>query len=481
MTSLTYLFLIPLMAAAIAFCSSVLPIKKNLKDLSVGMGCIPLFFLMARHHQWMGEEIDYNWFPALSIHIHFGMDALSLLFVYLAALIIPIALLAVPRQEIVYPSIFYGLIFILQGLLFGFFTARDLALFTILWESLLLPLYFIINLWGGPQKQMAGLKFLIYMIAGSTLMVAAVLFLYSASKEASTVTFDIAALSKIASTLPQAPWLCAIFLLAFAVKTPLFPFHAWLPDAYCQAPTAGTILLAGLISKVGIYGILRIAIPFFPTLMKEWNPFLLGFAIAGLFYGGLAAWMQRDYKRLIAYSSFSHVNFILIGLFVGNEMAQAGALLQVLNHAVTITALFLVASWLENRVGSTFIGEVSGLAKYFPQLCWITLFFVLASVALPGTNNFVGELMIFYGLFSINGWLSALVGLTIILSVIYMLRWMQKIYFEIPSEIAACDIKGREIAIALPLMLLVLWIGIYPSPVLNHIQSVTEKVEESPL
>ncbi len=344
---------------------------------------------------------------------------------------------------------------------------------------MILPLYFMISLWGGAKREAAGLKFLVYMFAGSALMVGAVLSLYFASSVIDGgTTFNLDSLAKISAAAPYAPWLCAIFLLAFSVKTPLFPFHAWLPDAYYQAPAAGSILLSALLSKAGIYGFLRIGMELFPALMKEWSPLLLGLAIAGVFYGGMAAWMQNDFKRLIAYSSFSHVNFILVGLFAWSQTAQAGAILQALNHSVTITGLFLVASWLEDRLGATAIGPYSGMAKYFPQLCWLTLIFVLSSVALPGTNNFVGELMILFGLFGQNPWTAAVLTLTVILSVMYMLRWMQKVYFEAPQSFPENlhDIKGKQLIIALPLVALIFWIGIYPTPVLKQIDPATKKI-----
>lgn len=309
------------------------------------------------------------------------------------------------------------------------------------------------------------------MIAGSALMVAATLALYFASISGGNGTFNLENLAQIAEKAPYAPWLAAIFLLAFAVKTPLFPFHAWLPDAYCQAPTAGTILLAGLLSKAGIYGILRVSLGLFPSYIEAWSPLLLGLAIAGVLYGGLAAWAETDYKRLIAYSSFSHVNFILAGLFIFSATAHSGAILQALNHGITITGLFLVSGWLEERLGTTSISAISGAAKALPILCWVTLIFVLSNVALPGMNNFIGELMILLGLFTLSPWLAALLGLSVILSVIYMLRWMQKVYFQTfnLSERGFTDIHAKEIALAIPLIALIFWVGIYPAPLIHMI------------
>ena len=477
MSNLVLLFLIPFICAIICF---LLPTNaKVLKKIAFILSLIPLALLIYAHSHWIGSTIEKNWIPILSIQFYLRVDHLSLVFLYLVAVIVPISLLAVDSNKLPMPQLFFGLVLLLQGLLIGFFTARDLALFVIFWEAMLLPLYFIINFWGGPDRQRAAMEFLIYMIAGSALMVIAILLLYINSMGGHGVgTFNIDVLKTITSSVPDAKWLAAIFLLAFAVKTPLFPFHAWLPDAYYQAPTSGTILLSALLSKAGIYGFLRIGMELFPFVLKEWSPLLLGLSITGVLYGALAAWAQNDFKRLIAYSSFSHVNFILVGIFALTQISQEGAIIQAINHGITITALFLASGWLEERLKSTIIGNAGGLAKFMPYLCWLTLFFVLASVALPGTNNFIGEFLIFLGLFTHSPWLTALLATSIILSVMYMLRWMQKVYFESPTffQNSWVDIKLPEFLIAAPLVALILWIGIYPAPVLNHVKPAAEKI-----
>lgn len=468
MSSLLILFLIPFFSALFIL---LLPLSgRPLKITAVLLSLLPLSILIAGY-PWIGSQIHYAWLPAASISFHLGVDNLSLLFLFLTAIVIPVSLFAVANS--LQSRLFYCLTLLLEGLLIGFFTARDLVVFALFFEAMLIPLYFIITLWGGPQRYLAAFTFLIYMIAGSALMVAAILALYFGGG----YSFDLDTLTQSAASGPYAIWIFAIFLLAFAVKTPLFPFHGWLPDAYTEAPTAGTIQLSALLSKAGIYGILRIVIELFPTFLRDWSPWLLGLAIAGVFYGGLSAWMQKDFKRLIAYSSLSHVNFILAGLFIWQAPAHSGSVLQALNHGITIAALFLVAGWLEERLGSRILGQVSGLCKFLPHLCWLTLFFVLANVALPGTNNFVGELLILFGLFREDPWKAAILVLSVILSVIYMLRWMQKVYFEAPSLFRDrwVDIRGREFAMALPLVALILWIGIYPSPVLNLIKSTPDK------
>lgn len=479
MSLLIWLGATPFFASMIVFITSSLFSKPYLKKLAMTLSLCPLLLLAINHANWIGTELKYPWMPSIGIEFYLKIDAISLLFLYLTALIIPISLMTIDPYQVSFDPLFYGTILFLQGLLVVFFTARDLALFTVFWESLILPLYFIICQWGGTKKQKAGIKFLIYMVAGSSLMVLAVLALYFLGSK----TFDMDALQSLSSSFPYYTELGAIFLLAFAVKTPLFPFHGWLPDAYQQAPTAGSILLAALLSKAGIYGILRIGFELFPFLIIQASPLLLSLAITGTFYGALAAWRQKDFKRLIAYSSFSHVNFILVGLFIWNVSAHTGALLQAFNHAITITGLFLVCGWLQDRLKTTSFHEISGLAVYLPRLCWLTLIFVLSSVALPSTNNFVGELLIFFGLFQQSFPLTAFLGFIIILSVVYMLRLMQKIYFQTPSPFQSSyqDISLKELFLAFPLVFLIFWIGMNPMPLLNQLKTAIEKVVQESL
>lgn len=477
MTKLMGLFLFPLLAslAILLFhCST----EKMGRRLAFAMSLVPFCILVFLGGEgWVGQEVDYLWIPSLDIHFRLQVDALSLPFLYLTAVIVPIGLLALRIDSVPYPSGFYALALLLQGLLIGFFTARNLVLFVLFWEAMLLPLYFIIVMRGGEAGRRAALTFMTYMVAGSALMVAAVLALYFSSAQGGSATFDLDALAKVGEDASLATWVGFIFFLAFAVKAPLFPFHAWLPDTYYEAPTAGSILLAALLSKAGVYGFFRVGWGLFPLLLQEWSPWLLGLAIAGVLYGGLAAWREQDYKRLLAYSSFSHLNFVLAGIFVANPIAHAGAILQAFNHGVTIAGLFLVAGWLWERVGSTAITSYGGLAASLPRLCWLTLLFVLSAVAVPGTNGFIGEWLVLFGLYEANPWSAAIIGLTIILSVMYLLRWMQKVYFERPSNEQPSwrDIGGREWAIALPLIALIFWIGIYPAPLLHQIMPAAEQ------
>ncbi|MGZ6298490.1 MAG: complex I subunit 4 family protein [Parachlamydiaceae bacterium] len=469
MSNLSLLILTPFISSFVSLFSAITPLSARAKKgLAFILSLLPLALLTFEFSSWSGQKLDHPWISTLGIHFHLAIDGISLLFLLLTAIVTPLSILVI-RSDTFNATTFYSLILLLQAFLLIFFTAHDLALFTVAWEAILLPIYFIILLWGGSKCHSAALQFLIYMIAGSALFVAAVLALYFSATES---TFNLTALAVTAANAPHAPYILAVFLLAFAVKTPLFPFHGWLPETYTQAPFAGTILLAALLSKAGIYGMARIAYGLFPTLMSQYSFPLLILAIIGTLYAALAAWTQTDYKRLIAYSSLSHVNFILAGLFIASQLGLEGALLQAFNHGITIAALFLVAYWLKERTQTTTIDSIGGLNQFLPRLCWFTLFFVLASVALPSTNNFVGELIIFFALFEKYRWLTAILAFSIILSAIYMLRWMRKVYFEEPKETAPTftDLTIKEIIPALALTVLILAVGIYPKPFLTMIQ-----------
>lgn len=446
-----WLFIIPFIGAG---CTAYL---RN-KVLAVIFSLIPLLLLLAGTASNF-EMSHYAWFPPLSIDFSLKIDNLSLVFLFLTAIVIPISII------ISKPSL-YALILFLEGLLIGFFTAGDLVFFTIFWEAMLLPLYFLINLGNKPEKYSASLKFLIYMFAGSVLMVISLIAIYLENH-----TFNIASLAGVAENAPFSVIVFALFALAFAVKTPLFPFHAWLPKTYDQAPTSGTILLSALLSKAGIYGFIRIGAGLFPKTMALYSFPLTVLAIFGALYGAVAAYKQTNFKKIIAYSSFSHVNFILAGIFIGTETALNGAILQSFNHGIIITGLFLVSGWLEMRLNSNSIYSAGGMAKPFPKLCWLTFIFVLASIALPGTNGFIGELLILVGIFTSSKWLAAFLTLSIILGAAYMLRYMQVLYFNDLHRppLNQHDIDFKNILIALPLVLIIFWIGIYPSTLLNLI------------
>lgn len=425
------------------------------------LGTIPLLFLLTG----IQESLDFSWIPSLGVQFSLQVDGVSRLFLYLTAIIIPIVFLTSSEEE--HSPRFFGTVFLLQGLLFGFFLASDLVLFTVFWEAMLLPLFYLLIIFGSVDRQRAAIRFLVYMLAGSCLLVAGVISLYF---NAEPHTFALEALRAHAGT--YAPWIFFVFLVAFAVKTPLFPFHAWLPDAYTQASTSGTILLSALLSKAGIYGIYRIGLGLFPDQMLAYSVPLTILAIVGVLYGGFVAWSQVDYKRLIAYSSFSHVNFILAGLFAWSSVAHQGALLQVFNHGITITALFLIVHYVHNRIHSGHLSAGGGIASLLPKLSWTALFFMLAAVALPGTGNFVGEILVLFGLFGQSGWLAAFLGLSLILGAAYMLRFHHKLFFgpvntHMPAMV---DLRWNEMLPLLILVFFVLFVGLHPAPLFQWME-----------
>ncbi len=477
---LMQLLLVPLIAS-IAYCFLGSFPKRLLKGSALVISLLPLALLILHYPFNTPYHISYPWIKSLHVNFSLGIDSLSLIFLFLSSLVIPLSIVASGEKEQKSLHFFYSLVFLLQLLLTLFFTAQDLIVFTISWEAMLLPLYFMITLWGGAKRASAALKFLIYMIAGSSLLIAGVFGLYFSTGISGEASFDMKTLSHMAPHLLYSKWLFAIFLLAFAVKTPLFPFHAWLPDAYCEATPSSTILLSAILSKAGIYGLYRIGYGFFASAMHQYALPLFILALVGVLYGALSAWRQNDIKRVIAYSSFSHVNFILAAVFIGGTIALTGGLMQVINHGITIGALFLVAGFLETIFGRTSLDDLGGLARYLPKLCWLTMFFVLSAVALPGTNNFIGEFIVLYGVFVstlFNGPLmAAILGTSIILSVVYMLRWMKEIFFGSlqTTKTDWNDINAFNLTLSLPLVALILWIGLYPMPVLNLIEAALKQ------
>lgn len=455
MSSLYLLLLIPVACALL----SMSLFKLNRFSASL-LSTIPLWILLMGSQ----ERVELSWIPSLNIHFSLQVDGVSRLFLYLTAIIIPLVFLTSSKEED--SQRFFGTVFLLQSLLFGFFLANDLVLFTLFWEAMLLPLFYLLLVFGGADRQRAAIRFLIYMLAGSCLLVAGVISLYL---HAEPHTFALDGLRAQAGT--YAPWIFFVFFLAFAVKTPL-PFHAWLPDAYTQASTSGTIILAALLSKAGIYGIYRIGLGLFPQVMLEYSGPLTILAIVGVLYGGFCAWAQEDYKRLIAYSSFSHVNFILAGLFAGSAVAHQGALLQVFNHGITITALFLIVHLVHERIHSGNLSAGGGMASLLPKLSWTALFFVLASIALPGTGNFVGEVLILFGIFGQSGILAAILGLSLILGAAYMLRFQHRLFFGPvnPHMPKAEDLKWVEFLPLLILVFFVLLAGLHPAPLFQWME-----------
>ena len=371
-----------------------------------------------------------------------------------------------------------AMILLVEGAMIVVFAALDLFLFFMLWEVTMIPMYFMIILWGGPQRIAAGIKFVLYSLSGSLVLLLAILGLFVEGGK----TFDILMLAERTYTPEAQFWIFLAFFLAFAIKLPMLPFHTWLPDAHSEAPTAGSVILAGVLLKMGGYGFLRFCLPMFPEASVMFAPYILWLSVAGILYGGYMALAQSDLKKLVAYSSISHMGFVTLGIFVFNNHGIQGAILQMVNHGITTGALFLAVGQLYDRTHSRAIQDYGGLQKPMPRFVAFFCLFSVASFGLPGTCNFIGEFLVLVGT-SFESYMMVLVAMGgIVLAAAYMLWMLQRVVLGQPRTPAISqlsDLSMREMATVIPLAVLVLWIGLYPSPLMKMMDSsVTHLVQQ---
>lgn len=410
--------------------------------------------------------VDIPWVSSLGISFKVGMDGISLLMVLLTALLVPLILLATFQREIRRPVVFYSLILFMQAGLTGVFVSLDAFLFYIAWEAALIPIYFISALWGGENRIKATFKFLLYTIVGSFFMLVGIIYLYLQTP--GSHTFDISAFYALNLDSVQQLWVFLAFFIAFAIKMPIFPFHTWQPPTYAAAPTAGTMLLAAIMLKMGIYGVIRWILPIVPVAVVEWANVIIVLAIIGLIYASIIAFRQKDIKRVIAYSSIAHVGLIAAGLFVLNEQALQGAMIQMLSHGINVLGLFFVVDILFDRTRTFDRAALGGVVHHAPVLAVCFMVVLLGSVALPLTNGFVGEFLLLSGLFQYQVIFAVLGGLTIIFSSVYMFRLYKDTMLGPANELTNGfrDIRGSEKAVMFIVVALVIGIGVYPEPVL---------------
>jgi NADH-quinone oxidoreductase subunit M len=358
------------------------------------------------------------------------------------------------------------------------FTALDLFLFFMLWELTMIPMYFMIILWGGPNRIAAGIKFVLYSLTGSLLLLIGILGLYLEGGH----TYDLLVLSEQTYTSTAQFWLFLAFFLAFAIKMPMVPFHTWLPDAHSEAPTAGSVILAGVLLKMGGYGFLRFCLPMFPEASAQFATFILWLSVFAIVYGGYLALAQTDLKKLVAYSSVSHMGFVTLGIFVFNSEGIQGAILQMFNHGLTTSALFLTVGQLYDRTHSRAIGDYGGLHKSMPRFVALFFLFSVAAFGLPGTCNFIGEFLVLVGTSDTSFVMVLLAMGGIVLAAAYMLWMLQRVALGEPTNKAAAvlpDLSNRELVTVIPLAILVLWIGLYPGPLMEMMDaSVTHLVQQ---
>ena len=414
------------------------------------------------------EELR-NWIPSPPIHYHLGIDGLSLFLVILTTLLTPISILASWKSIDQRVKGFFICLLALETGVIGVFVSLDFFLFFLFWEMMLIPMYFLIGIWGHGRRIYAALKFVLYTMFGSILMLVAILWLFRVTAVAGYPTFDVAQIQSLLSngtiTLPlQTEYLLfGAFFLAFAIKVPLFPLHTWLPDAHTEAPTAGSVMLAGVLLKMGTYGMLRFCLPLFPNAARQFAPYIAVLAIIGIVYGALVAMVQVDLKRLVAYSSVSHLGFVVLGIFAFHQISIQGAVYQMLNHGISTGALFLCVGMLYDRRHTHMISEFGGLATPMPVLAALYLFSCFASAGLPLLNGFVGEFLILSGTFMKHPQWAAWAALGVIFSAVYLLWSYQRVFFGSITQDKngkLADLDMRERGILVVMAALILWMGI---------------------
>ncbi|SDH56048.1 NADH-quinone oxidoreductase subunit M [Pedobacter terrae] len=426
-------------------------------------------------------EVNLPWIADLGINFHAGIDGISLLVVLLTNLLVPIIILSSYNHEYKNPAAFYALILFMQTGLLLVFTALDAFLFYIGWEAALIPIYFICAIWGGKDRIRINMKFFVYTIAGSLFMLMGIIYLYLQNP---AHNFNIQAFYALNLDSAQQGWIFWAFFIAFAIKMPIFPFHTWQPDTYTAAPAQGTMLLSGIMLKMGIYGVIRWLLPIVPAGVHDWGQLAIILSIIGIVYASLIAFTQKDAKRLVAYSSIAHVGLISAGIFAFNQQGMQGAMVQMLSHGINVVGLFFVLDIIFSRVKTNRIEELGGIAKVAPQLALTFLIIVLGTVALPGTNGFIGEFLLLLGVYNYGIWAAAIAGLTIIFGAVYMLRMYQNVMLGETNSltITFTDIKGTEKLVLYTICALIIVLGVYPKPVLHlteaSVQHLLEQVNQ---
>jgi NADH-quinone oxidoreductase subunit M len=416
----------------------------------------------------------HAWIPAFGIQYLIGVDGISLFLIVLTGVLTPLALLS--SWESVHTSVkmFSFMVLALESAMLGVFVSIDLFLFYIFWDVVLIPMYFLIGIWGYERRIYAAVKFILYTMAGSVLMLVAIIGLAWAHAAATGVpSFSLLDLYSVNLSWPMEMWFFLAFAVAFAIKVPLFPFHTWLPDAHVEAPTAGSIILAGVMLKMGTYGLLRFAFPLFPTAALFFAPWIGGLAVVGIVYGALVAMVQPDMKKLVAYSSVSHLGFVVLGLCAMNVQGVEGSVYQMVNHGVSTGGLFMIVGMLSDRRHTRLIAEYGGLKAVMPRFVAAFLLLTLSSIALPGMNGFIGEFLILIGGFAWHPRLTAVAASGVILSAVYMLWMFQRVnYGEVtnPKNRQLPDLSTREWAMMVPTIAIAILMGVFPSVFLRPME-----------
>ncbi len=409
-----------------------------------------------------------------------GIDGISLWLVILTTFIMPIAVLSTYTAVEEKVKEYMILLLLLETGMLGAFISLDMFLFYIFWEVMLIPMYFMIGIWGGKNRIYAAVKFFIYTMVGSLLMLVALIYLYFKGVEAGFTNFGLLQFFNLQLPLATQVWLFLAFALAFAIKVPMFPLHTWLPDAHTEAPTAGSVILAAILLKMGTYGYVRFAIPLFPEAAHKFAPLIATLAVIGIIYAALVAMVQEDVKKLVAYSSVAHLGFVMLGVFAFNVEGITGGLLQMINHGVSTGALFLIVGFIYERRHTRLITDFGGLSKQMPIFATIFMIVTFSSIGLPGTNGFVGEFLVLIGAFESElRWWTIIASSGVILSAVYMLWMFQRVMFgelDNPKNQKLADLNAREIVIMVPLIVMIFVMGIYPKPFIDKMDPAIKKL-----
>ncbi|GAB2605111.1 complex I subunit 4 family protein [Spirosoma areae] len=409
---------------------------------------------------------DYAWIGSLGIRLSAGIDGISVLLVLLTGLLVPFIVLSTFNRNYKQPATFYALILYMQAALMGVFTARDGFLFYFFFEAALIPIYFLAAMWGGENRVAVTFKFFVYTIFGSLFMLVALVYLYYQTPATAVAAHSsaIADFYNLNLTPNAQNWIFWAFFIAFAIKMPVFPFHTWQPDTYVESPTPATMLLAGIMLKMGVYGLIRFILPIVPLGVETWGRTAIILSVIGIVYGSIIAIRQRDMKRLIAYSSFSHVGLMAAGVLSQTETGMQGALIQMLAHGINVVGMFFVADVIFSRTNTRQLDQLGGITQTTPKLTVFFMIMLLGSVALPLTNGFIGEFLLLHGVFTYNHYLGLAAGFTIIFGAVYMLRMFQKSMFGTTTSRSEsfADLTTSESWVFIPLVIMVFWIGIYP-------------------
>ncbi len=429
------------------------------------------------------QRVDAHWIPSWGARFTIGLDGIALMMVLLTTFIMFLASLGSWTSVRHKASAYYALLLVLTTGMLGVFLSLDLFLFYTFWEMMLVPMYFIVGIWGGQRRIYASLKFFIYTMVGSLLMLVGIIYLGLAAGDPATgiPNFSYDAIMATVHVAPQAAlWLFGAFFLAFAIKVPMFPFHTWLPDAHVEAPTAGSVVLAAIMLKLGTFGFLRLAVPLFPSAAM--NPTvrmtILALAVVGIVYGALVSLVQPDFKKLVAYSSVSHLGFVMLGIFALTVQSVQGALMVMINHGLSTGALFFLIGMIYERRHTRLIESYGGIARVVPLFSAMLVFVSLSSIAVPGTNGFIGEFLVLLGSFRTFPVLSIIAASSVIIAAAYMLWAIQRILFNPLDKTEnehIPDLNRREILLMTPLLACIVWLGVYPAPVLRRMQPAAEQ------